>query len=111
MQTRPISSLVLISFLFVPILNRFLDRTPKGTDREGHTWGGTLPPPEDGFTKNTRYHGTTPKFDSTAILRSLDPYVSRYDFRSDMQLVNTPLYNLLTHPRPNVGTCLKLCIA
>lgn len=56
---------------------RFLDRTPKGTDREGHTWGGTLPPPEDGFTKNTRYHGTTAKFDSTAVLRSLDPYVSR----------------------------------
>lgn len=57
--------------------SRFMDRRPVGVDAEGHTWGGTLPPPGDGFTKNTVYHGTTPKFDTTAIIRNLDPYVSR----------------------------------
>lgn len=56
---------------------RYLDRTPKGLDREGHTWGGVQPQRQDGFTRSTRVHGNGAELDSTTTLRTLEPYVAR----------------------------------
>lgn len=56
---------------------RFLDRTPGGIDREGHTWGGTQPQKPDGFTKSTNLHSHGAEVNSTGTLRGLEPYVAR----------------------------------
>ena len=57
--------------------NRYVDRTPQGIDREGHTWGGVQDQKRDGFTRSTNLHDLGPEVDHTAALRRLEPYVSR----------------------------------
>jgi protein phosphatase 1 regulatory subunit 32 len=57
--------------------NRFIDRTATGADREGHTWGGTFPPKDDGFTRSTRVHNPGPPLNSNAVLQNVNPYVGR----------------------------------
>lgn len=81
---------------------RFLDRTPEGSDREGHVWGGVMTPRDDGFIRSTAIHKFGPETSSTATLRRLEPYVARsikvrdtfYDdhtYDSKLHSVNTPL--------------------
>ena len=57
---------------------RFLDKTPFGTDRQGHVWGGVQKPKVDGYTRSTKLDTTGPDYDSTAIRRGMEPYVGRY---------------------------------
>ncbi|PAA76117.1 hypothetical protein BOX15_Mlig019693g3, partial [Macrostomum lignano] len=55
---------------------QFLDTTPVGKDREGHTAFGVLPAQDDGFTKSTKTHFSK-DFRPAQLLRSMDPYQAR----------------------------------
>jgi protein phosphatase 1 regulatory subunit 32 len=56
---------------------RFTDRTPQGIERMGHTWGGVQPQKSDGFTRSTGVHNYGPNYNSTSVMRNLEPYVAR----------------------------------
>ena len=58
---------------------RFRDRTARGIDRAGHTWGGVQPQRPDGFTRSEGVHTGTlgQEGNTTATLRRLEPYVAR----------------------------------
>jgi len=58
-------------------MTKFIDRNPKGADREGQTWGGVMRQQADGFTKSTNVHKYGNEANSTATLRNLHPYVAK----------------------------------
>jgi len=64
-------------------MTKFLDRNPKGLDREGHTWGGVMEHQPNGFTKSTAQHSMGDDINSTAALRRLEPYVGRSTLSRD----------------------------
>ncbi len=62
--------------MLLDVCFRFVDRTPKGRDRAGNTWGNTQRQKEDGFTKSTQVHDFGSQLNSTATLRRLEPYAA-----------------------------------
>ena len=56
-----------------------MERSARGVDRAGHTWGGVQPLKADGFTRSEGVHTGTlgQEGNTTATLRRLEPYVAR----------------------------------
>ncbi|XP_062510540.1 stabilizer of axonemal microtubules 4-like [Corticium candelabrum] len=73
--------------------NCFWNKNPQGAAREGHTEGKILQHSTNGFTKSTAVHGTAlgNEQDSTALLRSLNPYQAKSIKKRD------PSFNDHTH--------------
>eukprot|EP00062_Callorhinchus_milii_P003577 gi/632941041/ref/XP_007885656.1/ PREDICTED: protein phosphatase 1 regulatory subunit 32 [Callorhinchus milii] len=55
----------------------YYDKTLKGLDREGCTWGGIQKAARDGFTLNTNIHKLGTDYNVTESLRRIHPHVAR----------------------------------
>lgn len=75
---------------------QFLDTTPVGKDREGHTAFGVLPAQADGFTKSTKTHFNK-DFRPGQLVRSMDPYQAKSVVTRD-RFYDDHTYDRKLHP-------------
>uniref|UniRef100_A0A4W3J3N8 Uncharacterized protein n=1 Tax=Callorhinchus milii TaxID=7868 RepID=A0A4W3J3N8_CALMI len=59
------------------LTSQYYDKTLKGLDREGCTWGGIQKAARDGFTLNTNIHKLGTDYNVTESLRRIHPHVAR----------------------------------
>lgn len=75
---------------------RYLDRTPIGLDREGHTWGNVQRQLPDGFTRSTDTHSYGPVANINGQLLTVNPYVGK-SLKANDQFFDDHTYDRKMH--------------